>query len=169
MSKILTLAALVIALALFGAPLAQAQDSPNDFSNESQFAPQSSIPSDPKAALTVCPGTEVDLSFGAAGDAFIFTLTPTANGTVKVWTADRFAFGPDIWRAALHQIKPNGPGKSKSGDGSVDVFTGKLSLGVKVGRTYHVIVSPDDVPAGFGAIMTVCISGPVSIVGPLAE
>src|SRR3972149_3183389 len=169
MSKILTLAALVIALALFGAPLAQAQDSPNDFSNESQFAPQSSIPSDPKAALTVCPGTEVDLSFGAAGDAFIFTLTPTAKGTVKVWTADRFAFGPDIWRAALHQIKPNGPGKSKSGDGSVDVFTGKLSLGVKVGRTYHVIVSPDDVPAGFSAGMTVCISGPVSIVGPLAE
>jgi len=169
MSKITTLAALIIALALFGARLGHAQDSPNDFPNGTQLAPQGSIPSDPKASVAVCPGTIVDLSFTAAGDAFIFTLTPTANGTVKVWTADRFVFGPDIWRAALHEVKPNAPGKSKSGDGTVDVFTGQVSRGVKLGRTYQVIVSPDAVPAGFGAGMSVCISGPVIILGPLAE
>ena len=120
-------------------------------------------------AITECPGTEFDLTFDDAGDAFVFELTPTANGSVTVYTSDCCLFGPDIWRVALHEVKANGPGKSKSGTGAVDEFTGKISLGVKVGRTYQVVVTADDVPGGFLAGMSVCIAGPVNIDGPLAE
>lgn len=120
-------------------------------------------------ALFPCPGDTFDLTFDDAGDAFVFELTPTSNGSVKVYTSDGFLFGPDIWRAALHQVKANGSGKSKAGTGTVDDFTGKISLGVKTGRTYQVVVTADDVPAGFPGGMSVCIDGPVDITGPLAE
>jgi len=169
MSKISTLPVLIIALVLFGARLVQAQDTPNAIPNESQFAPQSSVPSDPKVSVAVCPGASIPVLFGATGDAFIFNLIPFAKGKVNVWTADGGLFGPDIWRAGLYEIKPNGAGKSKSGDGSLGVFTGQISLAVKLGKTYQVSVSGDDVPAGLPAIMNVCISGPVFIVGPLPE
>jgi len=170
MSKISTLPVLIIALVLFGARLVQAQDNRNDSPDAPLFAPLNSIPSDPKSSVAVCPGQTIsNLPFTASGDAYVFRLIPTANGNVKVWTADLEALGPDIWRAALHEVKPNGPGKSRSGDGTVNVFTGQVSLGVKLGRTYQVIVSPDVVPAGFPAHINVCIAGPVVISGPLAE
>lgn len=124
-------------------------------------------------AFSECPGTEIALTgddaFDGAGDAFVFELTPTANGSVSVYTSDCCVFGPDIWRVALHEVKANGPGKSKSGTGAVDSFTGKISLGVKVGSTYQVVVTADDIPGGFPAGMYVCIVGPVTIDGPLAE
>ena len=167
MSKILTLSAFVIALVMFGAPLAQAQDSPNNVPSDIGLAPQSLVPRAP--APGSCPGQQLLLNNFLAGDAYIINLTPTANGKISVLTADGGIFGPDIWRVALYEVKPNGAGKSKSGDGTLDVFTGKVSLGGKLGRNYKVIVSPDSIPGGFPAGLFVCITGPVIIVGPLAE
>jgi len=140
-----------ILLLAFGlAPMAMAQDNAG-----------------PASKFLVCPGTEVVLSFDAAGDAFVFDLAPTGNGKVKVSVADCCVFGPDIYRISLFEVGK--PGRSKVTNGVVDDFSGTIKKGVQVGKSYKVIISPDSVLGGFGAGATACFEGPVTVTGPLAE
>jgi hypothetical protein len=109
-----------------------------------------------------CAGQAFDLSFVSPDEAFVFQLTPFDKGKIVVTTSDCCAFGPDIWRTEIHEVYKNG--KSKPGNGDVDVWSGKnIKGGVKVGKSYQLVVSPDDVAAGYGAGMSVCVEGPVSI------
>lgn len=122
--------------------------------------------SGPTPEFFPCPGVAfAPPDFVSAGDAKIYGLTPFGNGQVKVSTIDQFLFGPDIWRAEIHEVKVNGntPGKSKAGNGSQIDFTGTVAKGVKIGKFYQTIISPDTIPAGFPAGMTVCVQGPVLI------
>lgn len=151
-TKILTVCALALLLVGLGSAPALAQDNASGGTSPEVFP---------------CPGLVVSLTFDLAGDAFVFNLAPSANGVAAVSTRDLFLFGPDIWRAELHEVGK--PGKSKSGTGSQTNFTGRVSKGVKVGRSYQAIISPDDIPAGFGAGMEACFEGPVIVTGPLAE
>jgi len=108
-----------------------------------------------------CPGTQFEIGFGSAGDVFMFYLTPTGKGTVRVSVADLYLFGPDIWRVELHEVGK--PGKSNVGNGVVGDYAGTLTKNVKPGRNYQFIISADSVPAGFIAGMGVCVEGPVTV------
>jgi hypothetical protein len=145
----------VVGVGLFLATAANAQADNNSGATPPEFFP--------------CPGAVLALSGGngffSAGEVKVFNLVPFGNGKVQVSTRDLFLFGPDIWRAELHEVKANGnsPGKSKSGNGSQVDFTGVVAKGVKIGRSYQTMISPDNIPAGFAAGMEACVFGPVFI------
>jgi hypothetical protein len=108
-----------------------------------------------------CPGTQIEINFGSAGNVFLFYLTPTGKGNVRVSVADQYAFGPDIWRVELHEVGK--PSKSNVGNGVVGDFAGTVKKKVKLGGNYQFMISADSVPAGFNAGMSVCVEGPVTV------
>jgi hypothetical protein len=108
-----------------------------------------------------CPGTEFWINFYSAGNVFMFYLTPTGKGTVKVSVADLGIYGPDIWRLELHQVGK--AGKSAVGNGVVGDYAGTLKMKVKVGGQYQFMISADSVLGGFVAGMGVCVEGPVAV------
>jgi hypothetical protein len=111
-----------------------------------------------------------ELDFFGLGDAFVYSLTPFLNGKAAVSTADCCIFGPDIWRAALHEAGANKKGKSKAGDGTTcgfacpgTAFSGTVSRSVQVGRSYRAVLTADTIPGGFIAGMHACFTGPVFV------
>jgi hypothetical protein len=112
--------------------------------------------------LETCPGQEFYLGFGGPGDAFIFNVVGMAyDDALKASTADCCAFGPDIWRVAVHPLYRTG--KSHAGDGTVNFFTGRVAKGMDTGDVLQLVVTPDDIPAGYPAGMWLCVEGDVMV------
>lgn len=112
--------------------------------------------------LESCPGQTFPLTFLGPGDAFIFNIVGlTDDDAVKASTADCCLYGPDIWRVAVHPLYMTG--KSHAGDGTVDYFTGRVAKGLDTGDVLQLVVTPDDIPAGYPAGMTLCVEGAVMV------
>jgi hypothetical protein len=112
--------------------------------------------------LETCPGQEFPLVFGGPGDAFIFNVVGMAyDEALKASTSDCCLYGPDIWRVAVHPLYRTG--KSHAGDGTVDYFTGRVSKGLDTGDVLQLVVTPDEVLAGYPAGMSLCVEGNVMV------
>jgi hypothetical protein len=112
--------------------------------------------------LDTCPGQEFYLSFSGPGDAFIFNVVGMAyDDALKASTSDCCAYGPDIWRVAVHPLYR--AGKSRAGDGTIGYFTGRVSKGLDTGDVLQLVVTPDDIPAGYSAGMYLCVEGDVMV------
>jgi hypothetical protein len=112
--------------------------------------------------LDTCPGQTFPLAFSGPGDAFIFNVVGmTYDDALKASTSDCCLYGPDIWRVAVHPLYRTG--KSHAGDGTVDYFTGRVSKGLDTGDVLQLVVTADDIPAGYPAGMTLCVEGDVMV------
>lgn len=100
-------------------------------------------------------------SFGAAGDACVFDLTATANGTLIVDT--QASVTGQRWRATICQVLSPSC-SSNVGTGTTSAFSGAATKAVVSGTQYIGAVTYDrPLPGSFPNSVTVRFNGPVTV------